>query len=186
MIAWLLTAGLRRWRQAKLRQLPRAQALGPLGEDLAADYLERAGFRIHERNWRPKTGRGELDIIASEGGVLVFVEVKTRSTDEFGAPERAIGEQKRWMLAHAARRFFRSHTEAPRLFRFDTVSVVWTGPLSAPESAQVEHVRDAFFLGGVAPEAFAPHIARARQRRVEEALGVEPAAAEGPAERASL
>jgi len=173
MIAWLLTRALRRWRQGELRKLPRAQALGPLGEDLAADYLERAGLRIHERNWRPRTGRGELDIVASEGAVLVFVEVKTRSTDEFGAPERAIGEQKRWMMAHAARRFFRSHPEAPRLCRFDTVSVLWTGPLSAPESARVEHVRDAFFLRGVAPEPFATHIARARQRRVCEELGVE-------------
>lgn len=179
MIARLLAASLRSWRQRELRKLPRAQALGPLGEDLAVAYLERAGFRIHERNWRPRTGHGELDIVASEGCVLVFVEVKTRSTDEFGAPERAIGEEKRDHMALAARRFLRSHGNGPRLIRFDTVAVVWTGPLDAPESASVEHVRDAFFRSWVRPEPFAPHIAEARQRRIEEEWGVSSESAQG-------
>jgi putative endonuclease len=151
--------------------MPRAQALGPLGEDLAAKYLSQAGLRIHERNWRPGTGRGEIDLIASEGAVLVFVEVKTRTTDEFGAPERAIGEEKRQMMASAARRFFRAHPESPRLFRFDTVSIVWPGPLSAPESAVVEHVRDAFFPRGVGPTPYAAHIADALQARAAEEWG---------------
>ena len=167
IVSWVL----RRWRQSKLRSLPRSQALGPLGEDLAAQYLRRAGLRIHERNWRPRTGRGEIDIIASEGSTLVFVEVKARTTDEFGTPDRAIGDEKRRMISLAARRFFRSHPESPRLFRFDTVGIVWPGPLTAPESAAVEHVRDAFFLRGVGPTPFAAHIAGARQSHVENEWG---------------
>jgi putative endonuclease len=186
VIPRLFTAILRNWRQRELRKLPRAQALGPLGEDLAVAYLERAGFRIHERNWRPSRGHDELDIVASEGGVLVFVEVKTRTTDEFGAPERAIGAEKRDNMARAARRFLHSHPDAPRLIRFDTVAVVWTGPLDAPESASVEHVRDAFFRRGVAPEPFADHIAAARQRRIEEAWGVSSESAQGPIGHARL
>ncbi|HZO53329.1 MAG TPA: YraN family protein [Bryobacteraceae bacterium] len=167
MLTEWISWALRRWRQCKLHKLPRAQALGPLGEDLAARYLLRAGMRIHERNWRPSTGRGEIDIIASEGSILVFVEVKARTTDEFGAPDRAIGEEKRRHIASAARRFFRSHPEGPRLFRFDTVSIVWPGPLQASESAVVEHVRDAFFLPGVGPTPFAAHIADSLQARVD-------------------
>ncbi|MEP7361953.1 MAG: YraN family protein [Acidobacteriota bacterium] len=167
MLTELASWALRRWRQGKLRKMPRAQALGPLGEDLAVQYLHRAGMRIHERNWRPRTGRGEIDIIASEGSTLVFVEVKARTTDTFGAPDRAIGEEKRRMISLAARRFFRAHPEGPRLFRFDTVSIVWPGPLRSPESAAVEHIRDAFFLRGVGPTPFAAHIADARQARLD-------------------
>jgi len=171
MLTEFASWAIRRWRQRELRKLPRAQALGPLAEDLAAAYLVRAGLRIHDRNWRPRTGRGEIDIVASEGATLVFVEVKARTTDEYGAPDRAIGANKRRQIAAAARRFFRSHPESPRLVRFDTVSVLWPGPLDAPESAVVEHVRDAFFFRGVAPEPFSAHIAESIQARMEEELG---------------
>ena len=140
MIAWLLTAGLRRWRQGTLRQLPRAQALGPLGEDLAADYLERAGFRIHERNWRPKTGRGELDIIASEGGVLVFVEVKTRSSEEWARPAAAVDAAKRRRLSLTAEDYLRQLEDRRVASRFDVVEVL----LAGGEVRDVRHVINAF------------------------------------------
>lgn len=167
MLTELAVWALRRWRQHGQRKLPRAEALGPLGEDLAARYLRRIGMRIHERNWRPRTGRGEIDIIASEGSTLVFVEVKARTTDAFGAPDRAIGEEKRRQIAYAARRFFHAHPRAPRLFRFDTVSILWPGRLDDPESAAVEHVRDAFFLPGIGPTPFARHIAESLQAQAE-------------------
>ena len=168
MLTELAIWALRRWRQGKLCRLPRAQALGPLAEDLAAQYLLRSGLRIHERNWRPRTGRGEIDIIASEGLTLVFVEVKARTTDEFGAPDRAIGEEKRRHIASRPRRFFLAQGDGPRLYPFDTVSIVWPGPLNSPECASVEHVRDAFFLRGVGPTPFAAHIAGARQARIDD------------------
>ena len=171
MLTELVSRTIRRWRQSRLRKLPRAQALGPLGEDLAAQYLIRLGMRVHERNWRPRTGRGEIDIIASEGSILVFVEEKARTTGEYGAPERAIGAEKRRHIAAAADLFFRAHQDCPRLFRFDTVSIVWPGPPEAPETAKVEHVRDAFFCRGVGPVPVAAHIAEALQARAEREWG---------------
>lgn len=68
------------------------QVLGRLGEAHAAEYLESAGYRIIERNWRCRYG--EIDIVASHQGALVFVEVKTRSSDAFGHPFEAITEAK--------------------------------------------------------------------------------------------
>lgn len=171
MIVRAITWALRRWRLRRLRELPRAQALGPLAEQLAADYLERSGFRIHARNWRPGTGTGELDIVASERGVLVFVEVKARSSDAFGAPERAIGEEKRRRMGAAARRFCRVHAHGPRLVRFDTVSVLWPGPLDQPGTAFLDHVRDAFLPSGARVEPFPTHIAEAMQTRFEQECG---------------
>ena len=66
---------------------------GKIGEDLAAKYLERNGLRIIERNYRFE--RGEIDLIAEEGEELVFVEVKTRRSNAFGAPEDAVTERNR-------------------------------------------------------------------------------------------
>ncbi len=59
--------------------------MGRKGEDLAAEYLSSKGYRILERNWR--WSRAEADIIAMDGEVLVFVEVKTRTSDYFGSPD---------------------------------------------------------------------------------------------------
>ncbi|WP_078311109.1 MULTISPECIES: YraN family protein [unclassified Mycobacterium] len=69
----------------------RAQ-IGSRGEDLAADYLREDGFAILDRNWRCRYG--ELDIIAADGEVLVFVEVKTRTGRAFGTPAEAVTHTK--------------------------------------------------------------------------------------------
>ena len=73
---------------------------GEWGEQLAARFLEDKGLRILERNWR--FSRAEIDLIAEEGEVLVFVEVKTRTSDYFGPPERFVSARKRQLLADAA------------------------------------------------------------------------------------
>lgn len=153
---------MRRWIQR--RTLSPAALLGAWGEDLACDYLEKQGFAIHARNWTPRGGQGEIDAVAIEDGVLVFIEIKTRATSEFGAPDRAIGIGKRRSLASAARRFYASNPFAPRLHRFDTVSIVWPQFPSRPGRASIEHVRDAFFLDGVHPPAWKPHIAESVNR----------------------
>jgi putative endonuclease len=81
--------------------------LGRHGEQLAAEYLERSGMRILDRNWR--CAEGELDIVAAQRQVLVVCEVKTRSSDRFGTPLEAITRQKQrrlrrlaicWVVAH--------------------------------------------------------------------------------------
>lgn len=138
--------------------MSREALLGAWGEDLACQHLEAQGLVVHARNWRPRHGFGEIDLIAIEKGVLVFVEVKSRSTDEFGAPDRAIGFEKRRALAAAARRFYNSNTYAPRLYRFDVVGIVWPDFPDKPGRAAIEHIRDAFFLDGITLPDWKPHV----------------------------
>ena len=82
-------------------------ALGRRGEQIAAEYLQQAGMRILDRNWR--CAQGELDIVAVERRVLVACEVKTRSGTRYGSPLEAISQRKRarlrrlaiaWVVAH--------------------------------------------------------------------------------------
>ena len=114
-------------------------AVGRFGEQLAADALVADGLVIIERNWR--CADGELDIIATEGDVLVFVEVKTRSTVAYGDPAEAISAAKAARLRRLAVRWLAAHPERhwPEL-RFDVVAIVRRGP-SGPS---VRHLRGAF------------------------------------------
>jgi putative endonuclease len=113
-------------------------ATGRRGEDLAHRFLRKRGFTIMARNYRLASGDAEADIIAIEGDDLVIVEVKARSTAEFGPPERAIGEEKRAHLVRVARAYAKK-TETPwEQVRFDLVTVILKSP---PE---IEHHRDAF------------------------------------------
>lgn len=75
-------------------------ALGKLGEQLAAEHLQRAGLRILARNWR--CGEGEIDIVAADRRVLVAVEVKTRSGTGYGTPLEAVTRKKRVRLRRLA------------------------------------------------------------------------------------
>lgn len=147
-------------RSIQRRTLGPGALLGAWGEDLACAYLESQGLAIHARNWTPLNGRGEIDAVAIENGVLVFVEIKSRATAEYGAPDRAIGIEKRRAIARAARRFYNSNSFAPRIHRFDTVSVVWPEFPGRPRRASIEHVRDAFFLDGIHPAEWKPHMAK--------------------------
>jgi putative endonuclease len=105
-----------------------AQALGRRGEDLAHRFLRARGFVIVARNYRLSSGDAEADLIAWDGATLVFVEVKSRETADFGPPERAIGEEKRAHLIRIAREYTRK-TETPwDRIRFDVVTVVFTKP----------------------------------------------------------
>ena len=109
--------------------------VGKRGEDLAHRYLRRNGFTVVARNWRPPQGGGEIDIIAWEGDSLIFVEVKSRVSAEWSAPERDIDDDKIRALRRAARDYVRrSGTDESRV-RFDAITV--TG-------SRIEHLRDAF------------------------------------------
>jgi putative endonuclease len=113
-------------------------ATGRRGEDLAHRFLRKRGFTIVARNYRLASGDAEADIIAIEGDDLVIVEVKSRTSAEFGPPDRAIGEEKRAHLARVARAYAKK-TETPwEQVRFDMVTVILKNP---PE---IEHHRDAF------------------------------------------
>jgi len=75
----------------KKTQLPK-RSLGNIGEEVARLVLEKKNYRIIEQNF--KSGTGELDIIASTGKTLVFIEVKTRTSDDYGSPSESIGNTK--------------------------------------------------------------------------------------------
>ncbi|MCC6540075.1 MAG: YraN family protein [Bryobacterales bacterium] len=127
------------WRsRARRRVLAPGHALGRDGEDAAHRFLQAAGLIVVARNYAPPGGTAEVDLVAHDAGTLVFVEVKTRATDEFGAPERAIDSEKRAKIRRAARQYVRRAGHDPALVRFDTISIVMT-----PER-RLEHVRDAW------------------------------------------
>ncbi len=104
------------------------RAAGVVGEDLAHRFLRERKFVIVSRNFRPRAGAGEIDIIARDGEKLVFVEVKTRANDNVGFPDRAVGPQKRRTLERAARDYAR-RTDTDWLdTRFDIVTIVLSTP----------------------------------------------------------
>ncbi len=116
------------------KTLPRAHSVGRWGEELTARILEANGYRILERNWRPPAGleheqiRGELDLIAIDPeDELVFVEVKTRSSEDFGHPFASIDRDKARRTRSLAILWcrLRENLDFPR-FRIDAIAVTGT------------------------------------------------------------
>lgn len=100
------------------------QELARIGEDHAARYLRSRGYRIRERNFRARSG--EVDIIAEQKGALVFVEVKARSSDEFGEPRDAVTGWKQRRIVNAARFYVARLGGGERSVRFDVAEVFIT------------------------------------------------------------
>lgn len=95
--------------------------LGKLGENFACQYLQSHGYKILARNFKSKIG--EIDIIAIDHGVLVFVEVKTRWSKEFGLPEEAITPWKLKSITKTGYYFKMLHPELPESLRIDVVAI---------------------------------------------------------------
>lgn len=113
--------------------------LGRRGEDLAHRYLRKRKYIIVARNYRPEAGAaGEIDIIARSGTRLVFVEVKTRTTDEVSFPERAVDDAKRKHLIRTARDYARRAQVSWDDVRFDVIAVTGT------RKPRIVHFEDAF------------------------------------------
>jgi putative endonuclease len=110
---------------------------GRLGEDLAHRYLRGRGCTVVARNYRPPTGHGEIDLVVWHGEKLVFVEVKTRDSAEFGEPERAVDADKQLHLTRAARDYARRAGVEWQQVRFDVVAVILS-------PRRIEWLRDAF------------------------------------------
>jgi len=106
---------------------------GARAEELCAQLLQGAGLRVLARNWRCR--HGEIDLIAEEGGTLVFAEVRMRSGAGFGGAAESVTAAKRARLLAAARLYLSRRAEAPA--RFDVLLV-------DGESARVQWIRDAF------------------------------------------
>ena len=100
----------------------RRRALGAAGEDATADWYSVAGYRILDRNWRCRDG--EIDLVAARAGMIVFCEVKTRSSDRFGAPVEAVTHSKQQRLRRLASRWLQEHESHAPLLRFDVASVI--------------------------------------------------------------
>lgn len=116
----------------------RRRSLGERGELLAADYLRKKGYRVLTRNFQ--TVGGEIDIVAREGDVLIFVEVKTRRSDEQRQPWQQVNRAKQHRMTRAARAYLRHYQQRTPPARFDVVSIVW------PEThkPRIEHFTNAF------------------------------------------
>ena len=123
------------YRFADLLRHLKLRNTGRRGEDLAHRFLRRRGFVITARNWRPPQGGGEIDIVARDGEYLVFVEVKTRTSGQWNAPERDIDHDKMVALRRAARDYVRRSGADPAKLRFDVIAI--TG-------AKLEYLADAF------------------------------------------
>lgn len=123
---------------------PRHLAVGRWGEAQAEVFLLSAGMHIRARRLRIGR-RDEIDLLAQDGEQLVFVEVKTRRTEDFGRPIRAVDRAKRLRMSRAAVRYIKRLRDPKIYFRFDVVEVV-----GCPEDAEgpivVRHIRNAFQL----------------------------------------
>jgi putative endonuclease len=113
-------------------------ASGRRGEDLAHRFLQSKGYKIVARNYRLPGGDAETDLIAWDQGTLVFVEVKTRSSAEFGPPERAFDREKRNHMVRAARHYAQRRAIPMEEVRFDLVTVVLKNP---PELVHFQGVK---------------------------------------------
>jgi putative endonuclease len=110
--------------------------LGKLGEQYAAAYLEQLGYRFVAANFTLPVGRNlrgavvtaEIDLVAYDGNMLCFIEVKTRASDWFAPPQANIDLRKRRQIARAAREYRRLFDVEDQPFRFDAVTVVLTDP----------------------------------------------------------
>lgn len=113
-------------------------AIGAYGERVAADFLRNAGLTVLERNWRCPAG--EIDLIAADGDVLVFCEVKTRSGLRFGHPAEAVVGAKAARIRRLAAQWLATHESRWAEIRFDVISV-----LRQPRgAASITHLRGAF------------------------------------------
>lgn len=117
---------------------PNRKKLGQWGEEKAAQFMVEQGYKLMGKNIR--TPYGEIDLIVRMEDVTVFVEVKTRSTQEFGFPEEAITPKKRLHLLEASQAFLQEHPEFDGDWRIDVIAIQ---SLSSETEPQIEHFENA-------------------------------------------
>lgn len=119
-----------------------AQTLGLLGEELAYQLLASKGYKVLLKNY--ECALGEIDMIAKDRGFLVFIEVKTRSSDAFGSPAEAVTLHKRHQILKSAQFYMKRYGIKDAPCRFDVVSVI----LPASGDPTLEVIEGAFGEGG--------------------------------------
>jgi putative endonuclease len=111
---------------------------GDLGEALAADFLRRLGYAIIETKYEFRDV-GEIDIVARDGDVLVFCEVKTRTNDRYGEPEYAITRRKQRQVRSLAKGYLYEHEIDEQEVRFDVVAIMYEG-----HCPKIDYFKNAF------------------------------------------
>ncbi|MBM4168590.1 MAG: YraN family protein [Ignavibacteria bacterium] len=111
---------------------------GNRGEDLALDYLRSRGYHVLARNYRFE--RGEIDLIAEDGEVIVFVEVKTRRSMKYGQPEHSVTLRKQNQIRKVAEGYLHEHEMRNRPCRFDVLAITMTY-----HDPTIIHYRNAFY-----------------------------------------
>jgi putative endonuclease len=108
------------------------------GEESACQFLRKNGYKIIDRNYR--TSQGEIDIIARQKGIVLFVEVRTRSSNQFAEPWETIGHRKQKHLRLAAKMYIQEKVIFDAEFRFDVLSIT----LSDAVKPEIEWIQGAF------------------------------------------
>jgi putative endonuclease len=111
--------------------------LGKFGEELAVDFLQKNGYEILETNWTFQ--KAEIDIIAQKENILAIVEVKTRSSIEFGLPQDFVKPKKIQLLVKAVNEYVISNDLDVEV-RFDVIAIYKEG-----KEYKIDHIEDAFF-----------------------------------------
>ena len=130
-----------RWRSRSSTSRPRHLRLGRRGENLACQFLKKNGYKILYRNFKGRTG-GEIDVVCRDRDTLVFVEVKTRTREDFGRPLDAVNREKRNRIARGGLAWLRLLDDPDILFRFDVVEVI----IAEDAEPRLEILQNAFSL----------------------------------------
>lgn len=117
--------------------------LGDRGERAAAKHFKKLGYRILAKQYR--NNFGEVDIIAQDGPITVFAEVKTRTTTDDGQPFEAVDRRKQEKITRVALAWLKKHRRLEQPARFDVVSIVWPADSREP---QIQHFQNAFEATG--------------------------------------
>lgn len=115
---------------------------GAFGENIAAEYLAECGYRILERNFSCKSG--EVDIIAVQGDAVVFIEVKTRSSEIFGLPSEAVSSTKQMRIVRTALYYLQKNKLLDYMCRFDVIEII----VDEENNYRVNLIKDAFQYSG--------------------------------------
>lgn len=112
--------------------------LGKRGEDIAREYLENLGYHILKLNW--KYGRAEVDVIANQNGAIIFVEVKTRTSTDYGEPEDFVDYKKERQLEYASSAYIEMNDHQGEI-RFDVIAITFQNK----DIYKINHIEDAFW-----------------------------------------
>jgi putative endonuclease len=114
-----------------------SHSLGQKGENAAVAFLEKAGYRIRHRNW--KSGKRELDIVAENNDLIVFVEVKTRTDDQWMEPRNLVPRDKQRSIIYAADGYIQKYN-ITKESRFDVIIL-----MGKSEPFKIDHIENAFY-----------------------------------------